>query len=60
MGDRKPMCGIFILILGMVIGFSLGVIAAKHDHNVLWPIVGSIVGAVAADRLKSWAGRKSS
>jgi hypothetical protein len=55
MSNQKPTFGILMLLLGMVIGFSLGVIVAKQDHNVLWVIVGPIVGAVAADCLKSWS-----
>jgi hypothetical protein len=59
MSERNPLYGIFVLILGMVIGLSFGVIAMKRDHNVLWMIVGPIVGAVAADVLKAWVKRKS-
>jgi 4-hydroxybenzoate polyprenyltransferase len=59
MSKRNPMNGIFVLSLGMVIGFSFGVIAMKQDHNVLWVIVGTIFGAVTADFFKSWVRRKS-
>jgi hypothetical protein len=43
------------LICGMVIGLSLGTIATKQDHNVLWMIVGPILGTVAGGFLESFA-----
>ena len=57
MSDRKPTFG--FLTLGMVIGFGIGLIILKQDHNVLWLIIGPIIGAVAGGYLESSSRRKS-
>ena len=47
----KPTFG--FLICGMVIGLSLGVIATKQDHFVLWMIGGPILGTIAGAFLET-------
>lgn len=57
-GRKKRPFG--FLICGMVIGFSLGVIAAKRTHGVGFMIIGPILGVVAGAFLEAWAARPGS
>jgi hypothetical protein len=53
MGKERTKFG--FLLCGMVIRLSLGTIATKQDHNVLWMIVGPILGTVAGGFLEAFA-----